>query len=90
MAELRNSDSFFTVVYSPSYKKHLAFSGKVRSLSSANSEGNFDILPLHENFISIVNGPVVIVDENGKRQEVSVEKALVEVSSNIVKVFVDY
>lgn len=90
MAEAQSSDNFFTVIYSPSYKKHLAFSGKVRSLSSVNSEGNFDILPLHENFVSIVNGLVIIIDENGKSREINVEKALVEASDNIVKVFVDY
>lgn len=90
MAQVPNSDNFFTAVYTPSYKKHLAYRGKVKSLSSVNNEGNFDILPLHENFISIITGPLIIVDELGKKREINTDKALIEVSGNIVKVFVDY
>ncbi len=90
MAEAIDKNNFYTVIYSPSYKRHLAYSGKVKSLSAKNSEGNFDILPLHENFVSIIWGPVVIVDEGGKRNEINIEKALVEASNNIVKVFVDF
>ena len=37
------------------------FEGKALSVSSRNSAGNFDILPEHANFITIVeNSPIVI------------------------------
>lgn len=90
MAEEPKKDSFFASVMPPSYKGHLAYQGFVKSLSSQNSEGNFDILPLHENFVSIVSGPVVIVDASGNRREIAVDKALVEASDNLVKVFVEF
>lgn len=90
MTEVVFKETFFAAIFSPTYKRNLEFRGNIKSLSSAGSEGSFDILPLHENFLSIVNGPVVIVDEAGKKHEINVEKALVEVSNNIVKVFVDF
>lgn len=84
------TSTFYTAVLPPSYKGHLAFGGYVKSLSSKNSEGNFDILPLHENFVSMILGPVVIIDEAGNRRELAVEKALVEASNNLVKIFVEF
>ena len=81
---------FYTSLTPPSYKKHLAFGGYVKSLSSVNSEGKFDILPMHENFITTLKGPIVIIDENNNRHEIKVENALVEASNNLVKVFVDF
>jgi len=90
VAQEPNKNKFYTAVLPPSYKRHLAYSGYVKSLSSTNSEGNFDILPMHENFASIVHGPIVIVDEAGNKREIAVEKALVEASNNLVKVFVEF
>ena len=90
MAQEPRGDKFYTAVMPPTYKGHLVYRGFVKSLSGTNSEGNFDILPLHENFASLVDGPILIVDESGKRQELAVGKALVEASNNLVKVFVEF
>ena len=90
MAQEPRGDKFYTAVMPPSYKEHLVYSGFVKSLSGTNSEGNFDILPLHENFASLIDGPILIVDENGNRRELAVGKALVEASNNLVKVFVEF
>lgn len=90
MAEELSKNKFYAAVMPPSYKGHLAFAGFVKSLSSVNSEGNFDILPMHENFVTMLAGPIVIVDEVGRRREFNVEKALVEASNNLVKVFVEF
>lgn len=86
----QSKSKFYTNLTPPSYKKHLAYGGYVKSLSSKNSEGNFDILPMHENFLTIVNGPIVIVDENNKKFELNIENAIIEASNNFVKIFVDF
>ena len=90
MAQELNSNKFYAIVMPPSYKGHLAYRGFVKSLSSVNNEGKFDILPLHENFASIVNGPILIVDEAGNKREIAVDIAFVEASNNLVKVFVEF
>jgi F0F1-type ATP synthase epsilon subunit len=84
------SDAFYTVIIAPNYKKQLGFSGYVRSISGVNSEGNFDVLPLHENFVTILSGKLLVVDEAGRRLEFAVERALLEASNNLVKVYVDF
>jgi len=83
-------DAFFVVIYAPNYKAQFNFQGYVRSLSSVNSEGNFDLLPLHENFVTILSGKLGIVDEKGKSLEFQVDRALLEASNNLVKVYVDF
>ena len=83
-------DAFFALIYAPNYKKHLDFAGYVRSISSVNSEGNFDVLPMHENFVTLLLGKLVVVDEKGKSLEFQVEQALLEASNNLVRVYVDF
>ena len=90
MADKLANNLLFTAIYIPSYKQPLDFKGYVKSISSVNSEGAFDILPMHENFVTVINGNLVIVDESGKKREFQVERALLEASENVVKVFVEF
>ena len=92
MADVNNRrrDAFYTVISAPSYKKQLDFQGYIRSISAHNSEGVFDVLPLHENFVTILMGKIVVVDEKGKSLEFEAERALLEASNNLVKVYVDF
>jgi len=80
----------YTAIFAPSYKKQLVFSGYARSFSSSDEKGRYDILPGHENFVTVARGSAVIFDESGKRLEFTLGSAVVEVSENIVKVFVDF
>ncbi len=90
MQVVNRTNLFYTAIFPPNYKTDLNFSGYVRSLSSANAKGPFDILPMHENFVTIALGNVVLVDEDGRKLEFAVGKAVIEASNNLVKVFVDY
>ena len=74
----------------PNYKEQMAYEGFVKSLTSSNSEGTFDILPMHENFVTVVEGKVVVVDEGGKTRDFEVGKAVIEASNNFIKVFVQF
>ena len=64
------------------------YEGKARSVSSKNSVGPFDILPQHENFISLVKEKITIFDLQGKKYEFKIDNGLLEVSEDIVRVFV--
>ena len=64
------------------------FLGKAKSVSSKNKLGPFDVLPLHENFISMLYDKVTVVDDLGKKTVVACEKGILEVSENRVRVFI--
>lgn len=83
-------NSLYAVIFAPPYKRQLGYSGYVRSFSSVDERGPYDILPGHENFVTVANGNAVMFDETGKRLDFAVGKAVVEVSENVLKVFVDY
>lgn len=77
-------------IISPSYKGKLAYEGLAQSVTSFNVEGTFDVLPYHENFVTLVNDMVIVVDKEGNKREFAVGKALLEASNNVVKIFVDF
>lgn len=81
---------FMAIVFPPNYKKDFAFRGKIKSFSSQNSEGKFDILPEHENFVTMAHDKITMVDVAGKTIEITVEKAVLEASNNLVKVFIEF
>lgn len=41
--------------------KEVVYQGEVVSVSSTNVDGNFDVLPMHANFITFVQGKKIIV-----------------------------
>lgn len=83
-------DAIYTVIFTPTYKKQLGWSGYARSFSAVGELGPFDILPGHENLVTVAVGNAIIVDERGKRFEIRVGRAVVEASENVLKVFVEY
>lgn len=64
------------------------FLGKARSVSSKNKVGPFDVLPMHENFISMLRDRVTIVDVSGQKQIIPCDHGILEVSENRVRVFI--
>lgn len=64
------------------------FLGKAKSISSKNKIGPFDVLPMHENFISMLYEKVIIVDSLGKKTEIVCDHGILEVSENRVRVFI--
>lgn len=66
------------------------FDGEILSLSSRNSSGNFDVLPEHANFITLVNDyPITIVKPTGEKQVFQFPTAVLRCQENKVEVFTD-
>jgi F0F1-type ATP synthase epsilon subunit len=62
--------------------------GDAVSISSKNATGEFDILPMHANFISVVeNNPFVIRMSNGTEEKFTFKKAVIFVRGNTVRIF---
>lgn len=72
--EVRNPD---TVLYS----------GPAVSVSSKNSIGPFDVLPQHENFISLLSDKIVIFKEKHQKQEIPNTSAIIKAKQNKVTIF---
>jgi F0F1-type ATP synthase epsilon subunit len=63
------------------------FSGLARSVSSKNSLGNFDILPKHINFITLIFDELIIQTQEKRKIVYKFQRGVLEVSENKVKIF---
>ncbi len=65
------------------------FEGEAYSVTAANETGPFDILPEHRNFLCmLVPGELKIVHPNGTKT-IKIHRALMQVHSDKVVVFMD-
>lgn len=64
------------------------FDGNAYAVSSINRIGPFDVLPQHENFICLLKEKVVVHQIDGKELTIPCENGLLEVSEDVVRVFV--
>lgn len=63
------------------------FSGQAVSVSSKNSVGPFDVLPQHENFISLLSDKIVIFKDKHQKQEIPNTSAIIKAKQNRVTIF---
>ena len=61
--------------------------GQAKSVSSVNSEGPFDILPLHANFITIVDNKPIQIQTVDKLLEYSFSHSLIYAKNNSVLIY---
>lgn len=64
------------------------YDGPVRSLSSVNDQGRFDILGQHSRFISVVKDELVVRDEHKKKHIFEIDSGVVHCQDDDVKVYV--
>lgn len=62
--------------------------GEALAVSSSNSSGPFDILPMHANFITLVSGETITIQLDRKnKREFKFTQAVIFVLNNTVKIF---
>ena len=83
MAQTENNS--ITVSINSSDK--LIWEGKAISLSSINSNGPFDILPLHANFITIVENNPIKINTGLNIEEYTFPNAIIYASKNRVLIY---
>ncbi len=64
----------------------LLFQGDAQSITSYNEKGLFDVIPLHENFITIIKDRVIVRSE-GQENEFQLQKGVMKVEENNVDIF---
>ena len=68
--------------------KQLILDTQALSVSSKNSQGPFDILPFHANFITVIeNEPIIIGKQSKENVSFRFPIAIIFVSSNRVNIY---
>lgn len=73
-------------LYSPF---HVYFDGGAESVSAINETGPFDILPGHANFFTLLAQGEVRIVSAGQKYTYTVNRGIVQVTDNEVKIFLD-
>lgn len=68
-------------------KNGVSFNNKVKAITSFNDKGIFDVLPEHENFISVIKDRIIIHQLDGKDKEMKITNAVLKVNSNEAHIF---
>lgn len=69
--------------------KTVLFQGPAQSVSSKNSQGAFDILPEHANFITIIQNQPIIIRSKQEALTFNFSQAIVYNSNNSVSIFAE-
>jgi F0F1-type ATP synthase epsilon subunit len=69
-------------------REKVIFDGDALALSSVNTEGAFDVLPQHINFISIIKEYITIYKPDKTKQEYKLRVGLMKVNGNKIEIFV--
>jgi len=67
----------------------ILFTDYVKSVTSKNDTGVFDVLPTHSNFISLISSPLILRKLDGQKQEITFDNGLLKVKDNVIHCYVD-
>lgn len=68
-------------------KEGVLYEGDIKSLTSFNDKGKFDVLATHANFISIIYKKISIVEKNGNLKEIDIQKSLLKNKENNLEIY---
>lgn len=69
-------------------KSKIYYKGNVKSVTTTNERGEFDILPMHTNFVSIVRKYVTLDKNLPTMQKFDIDSAVLSVQNGIVDIYV--
>ena len=67
-------------------RQNIYFDGEVSAITSFNDLGLFDILPKHENFISLIKNKIILHNKN-QQKELKIDQGLLKVRDNKVDIY---
>lgn len=86
LEKIKNMDQeFFAVVRS---RKGRLFDGEALAVTSYNDAGEFDVLPFHENFISLIKKYLKIFPKEGAEINIPLETGVLKVKAGKVDVYI--
>lgn len=81
------TDRLYIKVFLTNNLQEPGFQGFVKSLTTQDKAGPFDILPDHENFVTSFSKGLRIVPEQGEPIDYKDKTGVIEVANNVVRVF---
>ena len=81
----KTDQKLFAVVRS---RKGRLFEGEVRAITSYNDAGAFDVLPLHENFISLIKRYLKIFPKIGEEINIPLQIGVLKVRSGKADIYI--
>lgn len=82
----KQNDSIHIKVYSP-FKVY--FDDVAKSISAVNDTGPFDILPMHHNFMTLLNPCDLVIRTLRDEKRIRITRGIMHVKANQVTVFLD-
>ena len=83
---MKSSDTILVTVQSPDA---VVWQGQALLISSANSEGDFDIMPDHARFMTLISGtPLVVNEVDGSNRSFTFDNAVLVFQDNNAKIYV--
>jgi F0F1-type ATP synthase epsilon subunit len=67
--------------------ENIIFEGEVERITSHNEMGQFDVYPMHANFISIIHTQLDLYHNHQKVKELKIEQAVMKVKKDEVQIF---
>ena len=71
-------------------REKVLYSGQAAAITSINDKGVFDVLPQHENFITLIKEKVIIHKTQKDEEEIQIENGIVRVYKNNVYIYVNF
>ncbi len=81
-----DSQNMHVKVYAP-FKVY--YDDLAESITAVNDTGEFDILPKHHNFMTLISQGEVVVRNGEKEDKIPIQKGIMHVKSDEVIVFLD-
>lgn len=69
--------------------KEIIWEGEAQSVSSENSQGVFDILPFHANFVTLIQNKAIVVRTNVREKQFSFTNAVIHTEDSKVRIYGD-
>jgi F0F1-type ATP synthase epsilon subunit len=70
-------------------RKKQYFKGQAHTLTSINETGEFDVLPYHANFITLIKDFIILDSKKGNENKIDIDTGVLSVQDNIVQIYLD-
>ena len=84
---MANTSSNLTVIVRN--KDNVLYSGQAYAVTAVNDKGVFDVLPEHENFITLIKDKVIIRPNPKENREIPIDNGIVRVYKDKVYIYVN-
>ena len=84
-----NQDNLDVEVFWAPVSDKEKFEGKAKAVSSKNKVGEFDILPNHANFISLIFNSLTVYTTQDEEKTYDFSRGVLEVANGEVRIFLE-